>query len=403
MSANRKITTSVRDGLRELGSPGQRSWELITATLGQSLGPRHAALFAEPVRSADGVQIDWYSGAAGQPRNLASLDEPTRAAVEADMAEMFAAIGSLADELDARGDGASQRLAEALRNAIRIPGPEAVHVLGTGSAETPPQPVLTDWATVPEENAAAGPAVLTGWAPRPAPPSPASMTSAAAPAAEPAATAAAVAASPVAAGPDWRRWILAALALLLLGLSIGLLFVFWRGCVLPGWGAGRCAAPGFDTAALTQRVGHLEEELAAREADCAVEDDFAARLGRESAGSGAAEIALIWNSTADLDLHVACPAGDRINFDNRVSAMCGGRLDIDMNAAGPRVPDPVEHVYFDEVAPGTYDISVRLYDPTNQPPQSFRLRVNSGDRTEEFSGQVSPDSPVWSIQHDIAP
>ncbi|WP_341213458.1 hypothetical protein [uncultured Limimaricola sp.] len=408
MTSNRKISTSTRGGMRELGSPGQRSWELISGMIAREIGPRHAALFAEPVPSADGSRIDWYTDGAGVPRALVELDDERRAKVEAELAGMFDDIRLHADRLEAAGDAASVRMAEALRNATTVPGAESVYVFDAQADDTPLRPVIVDWATTAEERPEAGAQALTGWAPR----REASATTelrtstAAAPVAETAAEAPA-AATAIVAARDPRPWILAALALLLLGLLAGVIYLLLRSCILPGWGLGTCstAVPPIaaDRAALEHRIAGLERDLSERGAACAPRDEFAERLDRESAISGEAEIALIWNSTADLDLHVTCPAGDSINFQSRESAVCGGRLDVDMNVGGRRVPDPVEHVYFEEVSPGTYDIAVMLYDAADDATHPFQLRVTSGDRTEEFAGEVSPAAPIWSITHDIAP
>ena len=64
------VTTSTQ-GLQPLGSAAQRSFELVATTVRQRLGAEHAALFAEPVVTDHGDQIDWYAQTHGTPQRLA--------------------------------------------------------------------------------------------------------------------------------------------------------------------------------------------------------------------------------------------------------------------------------------------------------------------------------------------
>ena len=84
------------------------------------------------------------------------------------------------------------------------------------------------------------------------------------------------------------------------------------------------------------------------------------RLEREGGASGEVQISLAWDDYNDLDLHVFCPSGERIYFNNKQSD-CGGLLDVDMNVR-PVSNTPVENVVWTENAPlGGYKIGVHFY------------------------------------------
>ena len=129
-------------------------------------------------------------------------------------------------------------------------------------------------------------------------------------------------------------------------------------------------------------------------------DEFAERLAREGAKSGDVQVSLIWNNYNDLDLHVVCPSGERIFFDNR-NSKCGGELDVDMNVK-PASRKPVENVYWPEnKAPrGTYKVYLHHYAKhnkgfrSNKDPTEFKILVNMEGTKKEFKGQISNGEPL---------
>ena len=129
-------------------------------------------------------------------------------------------------------------------------------------------------------------------------------------------------------------------------------------------------------------------------------DEFAERLAREGAKSGDVQISLIWNNYNDLDLHVVCPSGERIFFDNR-NSKCGGELDVDMNVK-PASRKSVENVYWPEnKAPrGTYKVYIHHYAKhnkgfrSNKDPTEFRVLVDMEGTKKEFKGEISNGEPL---------
>ena len=142
------------------------------------------------------------------------------------------------------------------------------------------------------------------------------------------------------------------------------------------------------------------EGIEAAELSDEVEDEFAERLAREGAKTGDVQISLIWNNYNDLDLHVVCPSGERIFFDNR-NSKCGGELDVDMNVK-PASRKPVENVYWPEgKAPrGTYKVYIHHYAKhnkgfrSNKDPTEFRLLVDMEGTKKEFKGEISNGEPL---------
>ena len=116
----------------------------LTAAIRRHLRAVTASLLAEPVPTADGSFIEWYSDLSGQPVPLATLSGGDRAAVDAVLADRLRSLGALADRLAGEGEG---ELAAALRQALSYPGEAAVYVVDR-------QPVLTFWGYRPVAAAA---------------------------------------------------------------------------------------------------------------------------------------------------------------------------------------------------------------------------------------------------------
>jgi len=115
------------------------------------------------------------------------------------------------------------------------------------------------------------------------------------------------------------------------------------------------------------------------------------RLEREGGASGEVQISLAWDDYNDLDLHLFCPSGERIYFNNKKSE-CGGVLDVDMNVR-PVSKTPVENVVWRRDAPlGTYKVGVHFYKHHRKRRTKrnckFRLRVVTHGQSKEYLGAI---------------
>lgn len=84
------------------------------------------------------------------------------------------------------------------------------------------------------------------------------------------------------------------------------------------------------------------------------------RATERGAHGGKLQIILAWEDRNDLDLHVICPGGAEISYLTRNA--CNGHLDVDANGdTRTATASPVENVYFDNPAAGTYRVIVDPY------------------------------------------
>ena len=140
------LVTTASEGLKPLGTPHQRSFELVTSAVRARLSDRHAAIFSEPVATEYGDKIDWYAttDAPARVRPVADLDEADRDALLSELDHLKDDIRRDAQSLAESKNPDDQRLAEALLNALEVPGPDCVFAVVSGSDT--PLPVLVNWA-----------------------------------------------------------------------------------------------------------------------------------------------------------------------------------------------------------------------------------------------------------------
>ncbi|WP_420344408.1 hypothetical protein [Paenirhodobacter sp.] len=402
------LTTTTSEGLSALGTREQRSYELLSETLRERLGPDLAALLAEPVATDLGDRSDWYAAVPGRARRLTDLPAPAQAAARAVLSEQIAQVEALAESLAAGGGAEALRLADALRHAMQVPGDSHIFVVERAGAA--PQPVLVNWAWVRDDRRAVRGTLTGSMAPPPPPPQPPPprVTPAAAPEPRPAPVLAERAA------PSGLWWLLRAGWLLLALLIAWMIWLLIPACGLRGlFAPGDCPGAAVVAAAAPAERSVLEDEIARIEREITLADNACQplppppapqpapapeppqdtgmldRLDRAGAQRGRLAFSLAWDTPADLDLWITCPAGATISY--KQDHACGGVLDVDSNAAGTRLRrDPVENVFFAEPPPGAYVIRVDFFGRNGDAPQQpFRVMIRDGEQVTLREGVVA--------------
>ncbi|WP_425092547.1 hypothetical protein [Tropicimonas sp. S265A] len=412
------LTNSSIEGLRPLGTPPQRSYELITGTVRGQLSEAHAALFAEPVATQFGDRFDWYPAVEGKARPLSALPEEEQDAITARIDALSRDIRAMAQGFSDSDLAEEQRLGEALENALNYPGADWIFVIDTGDG--PPQPVLVNWAWVEDKQTTVQGTLKakdTRTPPKPAPVAPTTVTAAGA-----RAQAAAARRDGPRTIPMWLFW------LWWLVLAVLLAAIFWL--MVPACGVrtpfllSNCPTPA-EASEDSRRTAELQDQIAALEREIGVLDracqpdpfdtaqvppfparpapvpqslpDIDARRERAGAELGDLTFTLAWDNADDIDLYVTCPAG--VTVSHLLRAGCNGQIDVDSNVGTP-VPQPVENTFFTDPLAGTYTVRVHLYaSRTGGADAPFTLQIRAGDRVENLTGIVSGQSREWTFSY----
>jgi hypothetical protein len=148
---------------------------------------------------------------------------------------------------------------------------------------------------------------------------------------------------------------------------------------------------------LNQHAAFIEQEeigsgIRMMEANEIENDDIQYRIEREGGKTGEVQISLAWDDFNDLDLHLFCPSGERIYFNNKKSA-CGGELDVDMNVR-PTSEKAVENIVWPESAPlGQYKVGVHFYKHHSRDDTTtvckFRARITTYGKVRDYSGSIT--------------
>lgn len=103
--------------------------------------------------------------------------------------------------------------------------------------------------------------------------------------------------------------------------------------------------------------------------------------GRVRPGTGDISFRLTWTGTADLDLYVLSPLGERVDFIRRRAAS-GGALDVDCNVHGTEpCAVPMENIFWPKRAapPGKYLFWAAVANHQGLLPEdTYRLEVRFG-------------------------
>ncbi|MEZ6057764.1 MAG: hypothetical protein R3C01_13780 [Planctomycetaceae bacterium] len=126
----------------------------------------------------------------------------------------------------------------------------------------------------------------------------------------------------------------------------------------------------------------------------------------EAAGGmgGKMRIAISWDNVNDLDLHIVTPRDERIFF-GKMTASCGGVLDVDKNAGAPFTSEAVENIRWLEDVPrsGNYLVQVHYYGQNPGGPQKtpFSVLIEIGSETRVLKGVATPGRLLTVARFDI--
>lgn len=402
---SQRITTTSLVGLREIGTPAERSLPRVEEVMRRTLKGRISLVLAEPIPRSDGQGIDWYTEHDEPLTRLNSLPPEQadyyRGRLRADIATVAAATA----EYEARGDKAARATAGALRAAMTYPGDDHVWLAGdvaSGKVDI----ILTSWGYDMNVDTPPLPPDIQ----KPGIPKEEPVT-----ASVPGPELAVVRAARV--PTDWRRYVSSFLWLLafLLPLAIGWLLIPACGVRLPftdrfvfGKGDGlycrqlpnpQLAAGRGDAERLTTEVASIADKVRTKVAQCVPPAPQAEDESRLPDGTtidpNETSVSLTWNNRNDLDLYIVCPDGQRVPLQQ---SRCGFHHEVDMNRGGTNlVSDPVEYIRWENqtLQPGTYRVEVEYYTKNDASPDQtdFTVTMRRDGKMRKISGETSSKVP----------
>lgn len=102
---------------------------------------------------------------------------------------------------------------------------------------------------------------------------------------------------------------------------------------------------------------------------------------------GELRVSLSWYNYDDLDLHVVEPSGNIIFFRNKVSAITGGNLDVDMNAGSGTTRKAVENIIWPSkarISEGNYKVIVNNFAKRETKDVGFTVEIEQGGNISHF-------------------
>jgi hypothetical protein len=115
------------------------------------------------------------------------------------------------------------------------------------------------------------------------------------------------------------------------------------------------------------------------------ESELNAALAAAGAGTGDITISLMWYNSDDVDLHVETPNGFELYYGNR--DVQNGHLDVDANAE-VMMDEPVENIYFEDPAVGSYSVWIEDYSDRNDGYTSYIVRITVDGHSRLYEGHI---------------
>jgi hypothetical protein len=126
-------------------------------------------------------------------------------------------------------------------------------------------------------------------------------------------------------------------------------------------------------------------------------------------GTGIIRGQLVWDTSADLDLHLTLPDQQQVFFANRSVTFNSGKATatLDHDNLGGTIDAPpnhrVENIAVNGVpAPGTYSFFVNSFSTSNS-SDPFSLRVSFNGRTQLLTGNLGPEQNSTPVTVQVLP
>ncbi|HUN96637.1 MAG TPA: DUF6072 family protein [Bradyrhizobium sp.] len=122
----------------------------------------------------------------------------------------------------------------------------------------------------------------------------------------------------------------------------------------------------------------------------------AARVQALGGQSGRLQVILAWDDHNDLDLHIVCPNGEEIAYNNKRAG--GGELDVDATGAEDA---SAENIRFEAPAPGRYQILVVLYSARAASQSPFRVTIRRQGQQDQVIQGIARQQGERQLVHTV--